>query len=178
MALLIGVAVTTTAWGQQSPKPPLDEYGDLDTVTIEILPSGGDQWQAVVSLTNDESVAAITLPLICTPGFSSYRLDSASYTDLRTAYFALKTFFPDTTRSTILIGLISDLGAGLPPLEPGSGPIARLFFTAMDGATGSLGVDTTFIRPHNVLQLVTPDARAILPALDARKALAPTNERH
>ena len=65
-------------------------------------------------------------------------------------------------------GLISDLGMGLPPLEPGSGPIAILHFTRTAATNRPLQVDSTFIPPHNTLQLVTPDVRAITPELEIR----------
>ncbi|GAB4323042.1 MAG: hypothetical protein Kow0074_14960 [Candidatus Zixiibacteriota bacterium] len=160
-----------SAASAQPPTAPHDEYGILDTVSITVTHRGGDQWIAEVELTNDENIAAVTLPLSWRPGTEKFRIDSANYKDLRTSYFALKTFFPDTTKGTILIGLISDLGTGIPPLDPGSGPIARLYFTSIDDSANTLSIDTTFIRPHNVLQLVTPDVRAILPAFETRKAL-------
>lgn len=108
------------------------------------------------------------MPFRWLPRGGFYRLDSASYHDLRTEYFALKTFFPDSVAQTVLIGLISDLGTGLPPLAPGDGPIARLHFTALKESSRPLVVDTTFIRPHNILQLVTPDVSSIHPAFERK----------
>ncbi len=169
--LMVGVTLLSSRSRAQAPTAPHDEYGVLDTITVTVEHVTGDYWAAEVRLVNDESVAAITLPFTWRPGMQHFRIDSATYDGLRTSYFALKTFFPDTVKSTILIGLISDLGTGRSPLEPGSGLIARLHFTAKTEVADHLSLDTTFIRPHNVLQLVTPDAGSILPAFGTHKAL-------
>ena len=170
LAGLLALLCSGPATGQ-TPRAPLDEYGKMDTISIQVRQTGPMNWEAVVHLTNDENIAAVTLPLTWRPGGKAILLDSATYDGLRTGYFALKTFFPDTTAGKVLIGLISDLGTGLPPLEPGRGPIARLHFTAaVEGQVPRL--DTTFIRPHNVLQLVTPDVRAILPVFEVHNAQA------
>lgn len=160
--LLVSMAGAFAALAQQ--KHPFDENGKLDTVAVETRQLAESQWVAIVTLQNDENLAAMTLPLSWRPHNGHFRLDSASYSGLRTEYFALKTFYPDTIAGTILIGLISNLGTDRPPLEPGSGPIARLHFTSLKNPSENLVVDTAFVRPFNVLQLVTPDVRSILPA--------------
>lgn len=132
-------------------------------VTIHVDRIDSLHIEALVELVNPTSIAALTLPLQWGNGRSVYRLDSADYSDLRTEYFALKTFRVDSTKQTVLIGLISDLGGNYPPLEPGEGGIARLHFSSKRPATTALAIDTTFIAPHNTLQLVTPDVRAIRP---------------
>ena len=152
---------------------PSDAYGQLDTIRVEIGATTGAGWEATVHLTNDENLAAMTLPFRWGPRHGFYRLDSASYVRTRTEHFAVKTFFPDTLKETILIGLISDIGRGLPPLEPGSGPIARLYFTNMKHGAKPLVLDTTFIRPHNVLQMVTPDVASVRPAFEVKLMDAP-----
>ncbi len=160
---LLTIQIHGIAFGEPQ-KRPFDENGATDTVIIEVRQVSSSQWVAIVTLQNDENLAAMTIPLAWHPQAGFFRLDSASYAGLRTEYFSLKTFYPDTTAGTILIGLISNLGAGRPPLEPGNGPIARLHFTALKAPSEPLVVDTAFIRPYNVLQLVTPDVRSILPA--------------
>ncbi len=147
-----------------------DEYGKPDSISVEIANTSGSQWEAIVKLTNDENLAALTLPFRWGPRHGFFRLDSASYAGTRTSYFAVKTFLPDTTKETILIGLISDLGRGLPPLEPGSGPIAKLYFTMLKNPAKPLVIDTTFIGPHNVLQMVTPDVRSVMPTFEVRQS--------
>jgi hypothetical protein len=167
LGALLALTQPGTAVAQE--KHPFDEYGVIDTISIDVHASGEGQWIATIVLQNDENIAAMTLPLRWQPHGERFRLDSASYNGLRTEYFALKTFYPDTVEGTILIGLISDLGTGLPPLEPGRGAIARLHFTALGDSVESLAVDTTFIRPHNVLQMVTPDVRSVLPAFEKHR---------
>jgi hypothetical protein len=161
LASLVIWSVVSAQTGE--PRRPLDPHGKMDTVRIAIEPESHNRWQAVVYLTNDENLAAMTLPFRWGPGHGVYRIDSASYVNTRTSGFAVKTFYPDTLRETILIGLISDLGRGLPPLDPGSGPIARLFFSGVKPGARPLTLDTTFLPPHNVLQLVTPDVASVYP---------------
>ncbi len=129
----------------------------------------------VVDLVNPGPIAALTLPLRWGNGRSVYRLDSADYRGLRTEYFALKTFRVDSTRQNVLIGLISDLGGNYPPLEAGAGGIARLHFSSKRPTSTQLSLDTTFIPPHNTLQLVTPDVRAIRPAFHTADSAKPQN---
>jgi hypothetical protein len=167
-ALVVALVLSASVVSAGELQRPYDEFGRVDAVILQVQHTGGDQWVAMVDLENDENIAALTIPLRWRPKGGFFRLDSASYHGLRTEHFALKTFFPDTTRQTILIGLISDLGTGLPPLPPGQGPIARVHFTALGESVKPLDVDTTFIRPHNVLQMVTPDVSSILPVFERR----------
>lgn len=145
-----------------------DAYGNVDTIRVEIGPISERHWLATVYLANDENLAAMTLPFRWGPRHGFYRLDSASYARTRTEKFAVKTFHPDSVKETILIGLISDIGRGLPPLPAGSGPIARLYFTNLKPTVKPLALDTTFILPHNVLQMVTPDVASVYPAFETK----------
>lgn len=135
-------------------------------VSIEVERLDSRHWEALVDLANAGPIAALTLPLKWGNGHSPFRVDSANYADLRTEYFALKTFRVDSTRQAILIGLIADLGGDSPPLEPGRGTIARLFFSSPSPTTQALTLDTTFVPPFNTLQLVTPDVRAVNPQFE------------
>lgn len=132
-------------------------------VSIEIERVDSLHWEAEVHLANPGPMAAMTLPFHWSGGPHGYRIDSASYKGLRTEYFALKTFLVDSLKQTILIGLIYDLGMGYPPLESGDGPVTRLYFTSRRRGLAALDLDTTFIPPHNTLQLVSPDVRPINP---------------
>lgn len=142
---------------------PGGEQSEAYRVTIHVDRVDSLHLEALVELVNPAAIAALTLPLQWGNGRSAYRLDSADYHGLRTDYFALKTFRIDSTKQTVLIGLISDLGGNYPPLEPGEGGIARLHFSSKRPVNTALAIDTTFIPPHNTLQLVTPDVRAIRP---------------
>jgi len=145
---------------------PAQAARDADTarVTVTVERVDSVHWEATVALVNHQVLAAITLPFRwTTPGFM---IDSANYAGTRVEYFALKTYLVDSTDNNVLIGLIPDLGMGLPMLEPGDGPITTLHFTGPSQPDGPLILDSTFIRPHNTLQLVTPDVRAITPVLE------------
>lgn len=158
-ALLSAALLVAPEWaGGQSPNVA---SGYIVSVNVEAVDSV--HWEAAVDLVNPGPVAALTLPLRWGSGRSTLRIDSAEYRGLRTEYFALKTFRVDSTKQCVLIGLISDLGGNLPPLEPGEGTIVRLHFTTRRVRDAAPEVDTTFIPPHNVLQLVSPDVRSIRP---------------
>jgi len=164
-SLTIGVALgiiahSSTCWSQPAHKlPPDSSY----RVGIELEQIDARHWDVLVSMVNPGPVAAVTLPFRWGNGRAPYRIDSAGYAGMRTEYFALKTYYVDSTKQTVLIGLISDMGAGFPPLDAGGGGIARLYFSAKPGATVPLSIDTTFIPPANTLRLVTPDVKAIRP---------------
>lgn len=148
------------AWAQaKGPHVPDSSY----RVGIELEQLDATHWDVLVQMVNPGPVAAVTLPFRWGDGRAPYRIDSADYDGMRTEYFALKTYYVDSTKQTILIGLISDMGAGLPPLEAGGGGIARLYFTARRTTDVPLTIDTTFIPPANTLRLVTPDVKAISP---------------
>jgi hypothetical protein len=149
--------------------PPTVTTVPVDRITFEAEQIDSLHWEVLIWLDNHGPLAAMTLPLRWSGGRRGFRIDSVEYRDLRTEYFAVKTFLADSLRQTVLIGLISDLGVGLPPLEPGSEPIARLHFTARGAHHAPLTIDTTFIPPHNTLQIVAPDARAITPQFGPRR---------
>ncbi|MBI3872055.1 MAG: hypothetical protein HY304_03135 [candidate division Zixibacteria bacterium] len=148
--------------------------GSPDRVVLQTEQIDSLHWEVTVSLENHELLAAMTLPFRWGHGRCPFSVDSADYRGLRTEYFALKTFYPDSLDHTVLIGLISDLGSGLPPLEPGNGPVARIYFTARTLPKRQLSLDTTFIAPHNTLQIVTPDVRAMTPAFESGRAASLT----
>jgi len=143
-----------------------------ERVSVQIQRTDSAHWLATVTLTNAEIIAAMTLPFRWSG--RGILIDSVSYVQTRVEYFALKTFLPDSAAQTILIGLVPDLGMGLPPLEPGEGTILRMYYTGHSSAPAtSLRMDTTFIRPHNTLQLVTPDVRSIVPRFEVVAAPSP-----
>jgi hypothetical protein len=162
LAIGLGFGSAASAWAAAAASETPGERISLRTERVDSM-----HWEVTVWLENTRALAALTLPFRWGHSRCPFMIDSANYDGLRTEYFALKTFFPDSTDKTILIGLISDLGAGFPPLEAGNGPIARLYFTARIPTSRSLLLDTTFITPHNTLQVVTPDVRAYTPVFDS-----------
>jgi len=145
---------------------PRDEFGQAHRITIEIapLPAKG-QWVAGVLLENDKELAAITVPLKFGEQVGEFQLDSVLF-ETRVSYFALKVSNIHDSIHSVLIGLLADLGDNRPPLEAGSGRVARLYFTQMkniDGLPIPLVIDSTFFPPYNTLELVTASAEAITP---------------
>ena len=157
----VGLSVLSFAM-TQAKAPSSEGY----RVWVEMERVDSLHWEATVGLENAGPIVAMTLPFKWGSGRSPYNLDSANYAGLRTEYFALKTFRVDSTKQSVLIGLIADLGGNSPPLEPGSGTITRLYFTSRRASSPVPILDTTFVLPHNTLQLVTPDVRAIKPKFE------------
>lgn len=171
-AISIYVAATTEQVDSQTKNSTTPGY----RLAIEVERVDSLRWEALVELENAGPVAALTLPLKWGNGRSPFRLDSANYLGARTEYFALKTLRVDSTKQTLLIGMISDLGGSTPPLEPGDGAIVTLHFSTRRPTSSTLTLDTTFVAPHNVLQLVSPDVRAIRPEFE-RSTDSATNPR-
>ena len=127
---------------------------------------------ASVSVFNDEELAALTLPFRFGNGKSPIRCDSVRFRGTRTEDFAWKTQLIDTVLQTVLIGLISDMSGTKPPLKKGDGEVAKIYFTIpKDQKFMDSFIDTTWIKPFNVLKFVTPDVKGIYPAFENSKAL-------
>lgn len=161
---------TLVAMGGSADSAKADTSGSADSIWITTERQDTLHWQATVFLHNTEILVAMTLPFRWGKGRSPFLIDSATYGGTRVKYFALKTYLVDTTDQSVLIGLISDLGMGLPPLDPGRGPIAVLHFTAQSRTDEDLSLDSTFIPPQNTLQVVTPDVRAVTPYFEVRRS--------
>jgi len=147
-----------------------DQFGKPDKITVEIAPlATPGKWIVGVILHNDEELAAITVPLKFGRQVGQFALDSVSFSDTRVSYFALKTTNSYDTANAVLIGLLYCLDDNRPPLEPGSGLVARLYFTQKlnpDEKLTPLTIDSTFFPPYNTLELVTPGAVPIKPVFE------------
>jgi len=116
-----------------------------------------------ILLTNDQPISAITFPFTVTAGDKKMMYDSVSFADSRAEFCAVKIPNPDTTNQKINLGILSSMTPPLKYIDPGSGRIARLYFTGEDGVTlKSIVVDTTFFPPSNHLMGVLPDAKTNL----------------
>jgi hypothetical protein len=149
---------------------PSDRFGKPDKITIEIAPLGKPgKWAVGVMLDNDEELAAITVPLKFGERVGQFVLDSVSFGNTRVAYFALKTTNSYDTLNAVLIGLLYCLDDNRPPLEPGTGMVARLYFTQKSNPEKEaqpLVIDSTYFPPYNTLELVTPSAVPITPIFE------------
>jgi hypothetical protein len=102
-----------------------------------------------------------------TPAGSSY-----SRRKKATMFFDMKTELIDTVRQAVLIGLIADMSGQKPPMKKGDGEVAKIYFTIPKGAKfQDFYMDTTWVKPMNVLKFVTPDVKSVYPAFDNSKAL-------
>lgn len=167
VCLLIIVPVGRLCWGANEPS---DRFGKPDKITIEIAPFGKPgKWAVGVMLENDEELAAITVPLKFGKHVGQFVLDSVSFGNTRVAYFALKTTNSYDTLNAVLIGLLYCLDDNRPPLEPGTGMVARLYFTQKSNPGREavpLVIDSTYFPPYNTLELVTPSAVPITPIFE------------
>lgn len=150
-----------------------DPSGKLDTCRIVVFQKEkSNQVMASVSVFNDEDLAAMTLAFRFGNGKSPIRCDSVKFWGTRTEDFAMKTQFVDTVLQTVLIGLIADMAGTKPPLKKGNGEVVRMYFTVPKNQEfQDFFIDTTWIRPFNVLKFVTPDVKGIYPAFENSKAL-------
>jgi hypothetical protein len=104
-------------------------------------------------------------------GKSPVKCDSVRFWNTRSQFFDMRTERIDTVKQTVLIGLIADMSGNNPPMEKGDGEVARIYFTLPQGEKfQDFVMDTTWIRPFNVLKFVTPDVKGIYPEFDNSKA--------
>lgn len=166
-ALLCVILCSSSSFAQR------DQFGKPDTCRIVVFQEEkSNQVMASVSVFNDEELAAMTLPFRYGDGKSPLRCDSIKFWDTRTMLFDMKTDLVDTARQAVLIGLIADMSGQKPPMKKGDGEVAKIYFTIPKGAKfQDFYMDTTWVRPMNVLKFVTPDVKSIFPVFDNSRAL-------
>ncbi len=149
----------------------VDEFGKPDTCRIVVV-QDQKTGQAVVHVYvfNDEDLAALTMPFRYGDGKSPVKCDSVRFRNTRSEPFGMKTELRDSVKQTVLVGLVDFTGKT--PLEKGDGEVARIYFTfPANQRFQDFVMDTTWIRPFNILKFVTPDPRGIYPAFDNSQAL-------
>jgi hypothetical protein len=167
LALVFTLLYSSASFAQK------DTFGKPDTCRVVVV-QDEKKGQAMASITvfNDQDLSAMTLPLIFGNGKSPVRCDSVRFRGTRTAEFDMKTQLIDTVRQTVLIGLIADMSGSKGPMKKGDGAVARMYFTVPKNQKfQDILIDTTMIKPYNVLKFVTPDVKGIYPAFDNSKAL-------
>lgn len=148
ITLVIFVLSLNQAFAQKDPNDP----GNPDSVWFYPslyypLPSGTGIGFVHIKFVNDDSVAAISMPLIWA---GDLQFDSVTFRDSRVSYLQYKTVNPKPSENKVLIGAVpveEDL------IPPGRGIFATLCFTIQD--TGAASVDTIFFPPLNHLTFVT-----------------------
>jgi hypothetical protein len=167
-AILLGMVV-----GAASSSAQKDTFGEPDICRIVVMQDEkSNQVMASVSVLNDEELAALTLPFRYGNGKSPIKVDSVIFWKTRSEYFDMKTQLLDTVRQTILIGLIADMSGSRPPMKKGDGEVARIYFTIDKSKKfEDVLMDTTIVKPFNVLKFVTPDVKGVYPEFDNSQAL-------
>jgi hypothetical protein len=167
LSVAVLLLATTAAFGQ------MDPFGKTDTLTLTVHEVDNMSWMITGSLWNDEEIAALDVPIKYTAGVTKLLVDSVSYADGRMDYFAMKQHQVDTTGQAMHIGGFAYLGSDKPPLAPGNGQIFKIFISATgDKKGGVFAIDTTYYPPASTMQLVSKDAKSIVPALKILKAKA------
>jgi hypothetical protein len=125
-----------------------------------------NHYELEVLLTNNQPISAITFPFLVTAGDKKMMYDSISFSDSRAEFCAVKIPNPDTASQKINLGILTSMTPPLKYIDPGSGLIAKLYYTGEAGVTlKDIVVDTTFFPPSNHLMGVLPDAKTnIYPA--------------
>jgi hypothetical protein len=122
-----------------------------------------NHFELEILLTNDQPISAITFPFLITAGEKKMMYDSISFADSRAEFCAVKIPNPDTTNQKFNLGILSSMTPPLKYIDPGSGRIARVYYTGEDGTKmQDIKVDTTFFPPSNHLMGVLPDAKTNL----------------
>jgi len=122
-----------------------------------------NHYEIEISLTNDQPIAAMSFPFSITAGKKQMLYDSISFTGSRAEFCAAKIPNPDSTNQRFNLGILASMTPPLKFIDPGSGTIAKLYFTADKGTTLSeIHVDTVFFPPSNHLMGVLPDAKTNL----------------
>ncbi len=109
-----------------------------DTVRYEVDSAYAGQSVAIsVTLTNSQSLERIIVPLKFGT-IPSINFDSAT-AGSRTSYFErVQLNWIDMVNRRFAVDLLADNGGGAPPLAPGSGEVAKLYFTIDPLALGDL----------------------------------------
>jgi len=133
----------------------VDIFGKMDTVYAEISKIDNNNWSVTVSVTNDETVEGLSIPLKMTAGMNKIVADSAVYTGGRVENFTLKAFRPDTAIQCATLGMVANLGPTKNSLPPGTGRLVTLFVSSLENKPiEKLMVDTTTTHPNNSIMIV------------------------
>jgi hypothetical protein len=173
LILVVAVAWAGMVFYSSSSFAQRDAFGKSDTCRIVVFQDEKtNQVMASVSVFNDEDLAAMTLPFRYGNGKTPIKCDSIKFWKTRSEYFDAKTMLIDTLRQTVLIGLIADMSGSKPHLKKGDGEVARLYFTVPQKKKfQDFFMDTTWIKPFNLLKFITPDVKGVYPTFDNSKAL-------
>lgn len=133
----------------------VDNFGKLDTIYAELAPIDQFNWSITISMTNDEDIEGLSVPLHLSAGRVKVVADSAVYKGGRMENFTYKGFRPDTAIQCATLGMVANLGPTQIYLNPGSGRLVTIFVSSLDKEPiERLKVDTTTTQPNNSLMAI------------------------
>ena len=139
----------------------VDGFGKTDTLYAELARIDSSNWTITFSYTNDEWIEALSLPFIIDAGDTKIVGDSAVYTGGRVADFDYKGYRADSSIQCFTLGMMANFGPSQNGLPPGSGRLATVFVSSLDGSPiEKLTMDSTTTPPTNTLMTI---AQAIQP---------------
>lgn len=152
------VLFTVTLLAQGKAKDP---YGKPDKAEVLVKQLKPNQFTLELAWENDQKLAAMTFPLIVKGKDFKMHYDSVSWKG-RAEYFQVKSVLPVDSLQKVLVGFLATIDGQQPPLDAGTGTVAKLYFTANGPAKKAIDVceimvDTTFMQPANSLAGVIPD---------------------
>lgn len=140
-------------------KPVESKKPNLCEVVVRPTKMEG-HFEIEILLTNDKPIAAISFPFLITAGEKKMAYDSISFEGSRAEFCAAKIPNPDTANQKFNLGILASMTPPLKYIEPGTGTIAKLYFTGDKGTSlEDIKIDTTFFPPSNHLMGVLPDAK-------------------
>lgn len=142
----------------------VDKIGKPDTLVAEIGKIDAMHWTITVSLTNDEYLLGLSVPLKMTAGLNRVVADSAVFIGGRIANFAIRAFRADTAIQCVLLGAVASVGGPRARLDPGTGRLATIFVSSLDKKPiEKLAVDTTTMHPSNSLMVIADSVQGTPP---------------
>ncbi len=136
----------------------VDAFGKTDTLYADVAKVNDQVWTVTVKYTNDEAVKGLSIPFKFGAGTTKVVADSVVYTGGRVEGFDLIRSRPDTAIQCVTLGIVGSLGPQKKLLAPGSGRLATIFVSSLDGnPIEKLTVDTTTTSPANSLMAVADD---------------------
>ena len=168
MICLVSLLAFVAGWSGRA-LAQSDPYGALDTVTVESKTiTSGSIFTIRISVSNDEPLAGITIPLKYPSALVVY--DSTSFVASRIRQWSLVRVQHNLQDASILLG---GLAVGDPPMQPGNGAIAEIFFhVAANVQTGQSGViDSAYVPPAGKFILSSYQSISISPAFVAGNLL-------
>jgi hypothetical protein len=121
-----------TDWGEREvlKEDFIEVWADtMRAPAIEVTPKSANYWE--IRLANAIPLHEIVLPITMTNVYEKFFLDSISFVGTRVAGFESKqVVFDNRFFGQMAVRLRSDVGGGSPPLEAGTGAVARVHFRA------------------------------------------------